>query len=131
MKRYLWSLALVVVCLPSGASSIGLGTLGITLRAGTARSALPSLANARTILNTTHRHREWVTVDVGATPVPAFVVYPQRADKAPVVVISDRNEPGSERVRAIGDQLAAEGFISIMPDAVSGIENARTYATHL
>ncbi len=128
MRRCLWSLALVVVCLPSGASSIALGT---TLHAGTARSALPSVADARTILNTTHRHREWVTVGVGATSIPAFVVYPERADRAPVVVISDRNEPGSERVRAIGDQLAAEGFISIVPDAVGGVGSARTYAMHL
>src|SRR5437879_2351780 len=115
MKRYLAALVLVAVYLSSGASSEG------RLHARAARSVMPSLSNAKTLLNTTTRHREWVNVATVSSPMLAFVVYPERADRAPVVRVTVRNEPASVRARAVADQLAAEGFISVVPDVLTGL----------
>jgi carboxymethylenebutenolidase len=98
-----------------------------------ARSVLPTEANAKTLLDATTRHREWVTVGTAVTATLAFVVYPERADRAPVVLVTAKGESAEARSRAISDQLAAEGFISIMPDATSAVayDAARAYATRL
>jgi hypothetical protein len=58
-------------------------------------SALPDPSTAKLALNSMSRHREWVMAPSEAGGVLAFVVYPERSDKAPVVIIS-------EKVRAIG-----------------------------
>jgi carboxymethylenebutenolidase len=67
------------------------------------------------------RHGEWVTLDAGGGDrVDAFVVYPERADKAPVVLVVHEIFGLSDWVRAVADQLAAEGFIAVAPDLISG-----------
>jgi len=138
MKRRLPMLGIIAAWLAAATSSV------VTV-AGAPRSSLPSRENAKVVLNTTTRHREWVTLPVGSASIGsssmlAFVVYPERTDKAGVVVVSARNEGASEWARAIADQLAAEGFIAIVPDAGSdhGLDEiarrndaARTYATAL
>jgi carboxymethylenebutenolidase len=58
----------------------------------------------------------------------AFVVYPERSDKAPVVVVTARNESGTPLLRAVADQLAAEGFVSIVPDVPAGLDAVVRYA---
>jgi carboxymethylenebutenolidase len=129
MKRRLFLSALIAACMSSGGSSVA------RLNAGGARSVLPTEANAKTLLNATTRHREWVTVTVGTGSVAtlAFVVYPERPDRAPVVLVTARGASAKVRSRAIGDQLAAEGFISITPEATSAVayDAARAYATRL
>src|SRR4249920_1395765 len=77
------------------------------LHAGSARSVLPSRDNAKTLLSATTRHREWVTIGAGAGATLAFVVYPERADNAPVVLVTARGESAGVQARATGDQLAA------------------------
>ena len=63
------------------------------------------------------RHGEWVTIKVGATDsVMAWVVYPERAQKAPVVIAIHENTGLNVWTRSVADQLAAEGFIGIAPD---------------
>jgi carboxymethylenebutenolidase len=47
-------------------------------------------------------------------------VYPERADKAPVVIVIHEIFGMTEWVRATADQLAADGFIAIAPDLLSG-----------
>src|SRR4051812_41354674 len=84
------------------------------VNARAARSVLPTEANAKTLLDATTRHREWVTVGTGVAATLAFVVYPERADRAPVVLVTAKGESAEVRSRAVSDQLAAEGFISIM-----------------
>src|SRR5947209_655365 len=84
-------------------------------------SALPSEAAAKTILNTTRRHREWVSVPAGSASVRAFIVYPERSDKAPAVVLSASKQGASDWIRAVADKAAAEGFIAIVPDVLSGV----------
>lgn len=80
-------------------------------------SALPAETAAKALLNSTHRHREWVSV----ANVRAFIVYPERSDKAPVVVLSAGKQGASDWIRAVADQAAAEGFIAVVPDVLSGM----------
>jgi carboxymethylenebutenolidase len=51
--------------------------------------------------------------------VIAWVVYPERRDKAPVVVVVHEIFGLSTWVRAVADQLAADGFIAIAPDLLT------------
>jgi len=46
-------------------------------------SALPDPSTAKLALNSMSRHREWVMAPSEAGGVLAFVVYPERSDKAP------------------------------------------------
>jgi carboxymethylenebutenolidase len=84
-------------------------------------STLPSEAIAKMVLNSTHRHREWVNVPVGSAGVRAFIVYPERSNNAPVVMVTANQQGASDWIRAVADQVAAEGFIAIVPDVLSGL----------
>lgn len=67
------------------------------------------------------RHGEWVTVATGANDsVRAWVVYPERASKAPVVIVVHEIFGLSTWVRGVADQLAAAGFLAIAPDLLTG-----------
>jgi carboxymethylenebutenolidase len=81
----------------------------------------PSEDSAVARLNASPRHGEWVKVDAGAgDTVGAWVVYPERRDKAPVVVVIHEIFGLTDWIRAVADRLAAEGFIAIAPDLLSG-----------
>ena len=67
--------------------AVVLVALSLSAREGVIGAALPSPDAARAILERTTRHREWVQVTTGFAVVGAFVVYPQRADKAPAVIV--------------------------------------------
>ena len=78
-------------------------------------------ADARTRLNNSPRHGEWVTYTAeGGDRVEAWVVYPERSDAAPVVVVIHESRGLNDWARAVTDQFAAEGFIAIAPDFLSG-----------
>ncbi len=80
---------------------------------------LPTEKNAKAILNSTHRHREWVSVPSGHDTVWAFIVYPERSDKAPIALLSDNSAGASDWIRAVGDSVAAQGYIAVVPDVAS------------
>jgi carboxymethylenebutenolidase len=77
-------------------------------------------ADAQTRLAKSPRHGEWVMVKVGSDSVRAWVVYPQVSTKAPVVVVVHEIFGLSTWIRAVADQLAADGFIAIAPDLLTG-----------
>jgi carboxymethylenebutenolidase len=52
--------------------------------------------------------------------VRAWVVYPERSAKAPVVVVVHEIYGLSTWVRGVADQLAANGYIAIAPDLLTG-----------
>jgi carboxymethylenebutenolidase len=85
------------------------------------RSHLPREAEAKTLLNAFERHREWAHVPVDDAMVPVFIVYPERADKAPAVVVSAGAGVADDWTRAVGDQIAAEGYIAVVADPVRAI----------
>jgi carboxymethylenebutenolidase len=51
--------------------------------------------------------------------VRAWVVYPERQDKAPVVVVIHEIFGLTPWIRSVADQLAADGFIAIAPDLLT------------
>lgn len=66
------------------------------------------------------RHGEYVIVPTGPTgSVRAWIVYPQRPDKAPVIVVVHEIFGLSTWIRGVADQLAADGFIAIAPDLLT------------
>jgi carboxymethylenebutenolidase len=77
---------------------------------------------ARAALESSPRHGEYVDVkiDPGQRPIRAWIVYPERKDKAGVVIVIHEIFGLSDWIRAVADQLAREGFIAIAPDFVSG-----------
>lgn len=67
------------------------------------------------------RHGEWAMIRTGPSDsVRAWVVYPERSTKAPVVVVVHEIFGLSTWIRGVADQLAAEGFIAIAPDLLTG-----------
>ncbi len=56
----------------------------------------------------------------GGDSVTAWVVYPERADAAPVVIVIHEIFGLTDWIRAVADELAAAGFIAIAPDLLSG-----------
>jgi len=83
-------------------------------------SALPAPAEeARTRLTASTRHGEWVMIPAGGDSVRAWIVYPERKTKAPVVVVVHEIFGLTPWVRGVADQLAAEGFIAIAPDLLT------------
>jgi carboxymethylenebutenolidase len=75
---------------------------------------------AKTILNKSPRHQEWVKVTHGSRTVDAFIVYPEVSHKAPVVVLIHEIFGLSDWARSMADDIAAMGYIVIAPDLLSG-----------
>lgn len=67
------------------------------------------------------RHGEWVVVTQGNRQVDAFVVYPEKAEKAMAVVVIHEIFGLTDWVRTVADELAANGYIAIAPDLLSGM----------
>lgn len=83
-------------------------------------ASLPADAdNARARLSASPRHGEWVMIAAGTDSVRAWIVYPERKTRAPVVVVVHEIFGLSPWVRAVVDQLAADGFIAIAPDLLT------------
>lgn len=81
----------------------------------------PSEEQAKAALDKSSRHGEWADVKVaGAAPLRTWVVYPERKDKAGVVIVIHEIYGASDWIRGVADQLAREGFIAVAPDLVSG-----------
>ena len=80
-------------------------------------------ADAKDRLNTSPRHGEFVDVVIpgDATKLRTWVVYPERKDKAGTVLVIHEVYGLSDWIRGVADQLAAEGFIAVAPDLVSGL----------
>lgn len=123
--RSLVSLAVFSACTTSGTNSAADHSDHDTLtpKAGVSvpvSSSLPADAEgARARLSSSPRHGEWVMIPAGADSVRAWIVYPERKTKAPVVVVVHEIFGLSPWVRAVADQLAADGFIAIAPDLLT------------
>ena len=85
-------------------------------------SALPAGANeAEARLDASPRHAEWAMIRVGNNDsVRVWLVYPERSTKAPVVVVVHEIFGLSTWIRAVADQFAADGFIAVAPDFLTG-----------
>ena len=93
----------------------------VTTTTTTTTAVPPSATDAGQRLAQSTRHGEWAMVRVGANDsVRAWVVYPERRTKAPVVIVIHEIFGLSTWVRAMADQVAADGFIAIAPDLLTG-----------
>jgi len=83
----------------------------------------PSEEQAKAALEQSPRHGEYVDVKLpsGGTPIRTWIVYPERKDKAGVVILIHEIYGLSDWIRGVADQLAREGFITVAPDLISGL----------
>ena len=79
--------------------------------------------DAKAALNSSPRHGEYVDIAVpgDATKIRTWVSYPESKTKAGAVLIIHEIYGLSDWIRGVADQLAAEGFIAVAPDLVSGL----------
>jgi carboxymethylenebutenolidase len=101
-----------------------LATLFVLLFAGISAAAVPPDASgAKEALEKSPRHGEWVDVKAEQydKPLKCYIVYPETKEKAPVVIVIHEIFGLSDWVRSVADELAADGFIAIAPDMLSGM----------
>lgn len=114
-----WMMAGVMALCFSGvmmvAGDVSAGPEGKTLVPAAGDTAMAALMNSP-------RHGEWVDVPMGKgeAPVRTWVVYPERAGLAPVVVVIHEIFGLTDWIRAVADALAAEGYVAVAPDLLSG-----------
>ena len=104
--------------------------LPLVLWGAAAAQTIPLPADAEAALdalNNSPRHGEWIDVGEGRSgtnrwgdTIRSWIVYPERATRAPVVVVIHEIFGLTDWIRAVADQFAAEGFIAIAPDLLSG-----------
>lgn len=75
---------------------------------------------AKQKLEKSPRHQEWVKIPEGKRNLTAFIVYPETRGKAPVIVMVHEIFGMTDWVRSMADDLAAQGYIVIVPDLLSG-----------
>jgi len=76
---------------------------------------------ARAKVEKSPRHREWVTIKHDNRAVETFVVYPERKDKTPVVLVIHEIFGMTDWVEDMADTLAEAGYIAVAPDLLSGM----------
>lgn len=76
---------------------------------------------AKAKLEKSPRHQEWVKVSHDKREVSCFIVYPEVKDKATAVVVIHEIFGMTDWVRSVADELAANGYIAIAPDLLSGM----------
>jgi carboxymethylenebutenolidase len=103
-------------------SASGAAGASATGRSAASDTALPAGAlDVAARLARSPRHGEWAMIRTGPSDsVKAWVVYPERSTKAPVVVVVHEIFGLSTWVRGVADQLAADGYIAIAPDLLTG-----------
>jgi carboxymethylenebutenolidase len=67
------------------------------------------------------RHLEWITVSHDKRDVKCLIGFPERKDKAPVVLVIHEIFGHTDWVQSVVDDLAAAGYIAIAPDLLSGM----------
>lgn len=93
------------------------------LSAWSAEDSIPAGEDgAKAALERSPRHHEWVKIAVSGMDLKlnTFVAYPERKDKAPVVIVIHEVYGLTDWIRGVADQLAAAGFIAVAPDLLSG-----------
>ena len=76
---------------------------------------------AKAKLEQSERHREYVPVKHDGRTINTLVIYPEAKDKAPVVVLIHEIFGLTDWMKLQADELAAQGYIVLAPDLVSGL----------
>lgn len=81
----------------------------------------PDAEHAAARLDASPRHGQWIMIPTArGDSLRAWIVYPERSTKAPVVIVIHEIFGMSTWIRAVTDQLAKEGYIAIAPDLING-----------
>jgi carboxymethylenebutenolidase len=107
----------------SGQAPAAPAAAAVPLPPRTGTDALPAAEEqAAEALQKSPRHGEWADIKVPGSQqtVRAWVVYPERKEKAPVAIVIQEIFGLTDWIRAVADQLARDGFIAIAPDLLSG-----------
>ena len=93
-----------------------------TLPAAAADLLPPSEAGAKAYLESSPRHHEWVSIALpdSERKISTFIAFPERKEKAPVVIVIQEVYGLTDWIRAVVDSLAAAGFIAMAPDFLTG-----------
>jgi len=75
---------------------------------------------AKTRLEASPRHHEYVALHHGSRTLQAFVVYPEVKEKATTVILIHEIFGLTDWAKEMADELAAQGFIVVAPDLLSG-----------
>jgi carboxymethylenebutenolidase len=75
---------------------------------------------AKARLDKSPRHHEYVSLKHGGRTLQAFVAYPEVEQKAPVVILIHEIFGLTDWAKEMADEIAAEGYIVIAPDLLSG-----------
>lgn len=76
----------------------------------------------KTELEESPRHGEWVKVTAANERViNAFIVYPEVKEPATSIIVIHEIFGLTDWIRLVADRLAAEGFVAICPDLLSGM----------
>lgn len=78
---------------------------------------------AKAVLESSPRHGEWVDIAYEGSefPIRTWVVYPEKKEKAGVVIIIHEIYGVSDWIRAVADQVAKDGYLAVAPDLISGM----------
>ena len=125
MKIRVLALALAVTSLTAGGRTVlgehasHIGMHAVHGGAVASAFALPTAANTRTLLEGAVHTSEFVDVPGDGAQRRAYVSYPDRPDKAPVLVVTT-GEGMSDFARAMAFQASRGGFIGIAHDNDNG-----------
>ena len=89
--------------------------------AGLLAANAPAQDWAKAKLEKSTRHGEFVKVKHDSREVESFISYPEVKDKATAVVVIHEIFGLSDWAREMTDELAAEGYIAIAPDLLTGL----------
>jgi carboxymethylenebutenolidase len=131
MKRLICSTAALLLLVGCAGAPPGIGAgahdhpphaAGAATAGSAVDATLPAgAAEASARIAQSPRHAEWAMVDAGGgDSVRVWLVYPERADPAPVVLVVHEIFGLTHWIRAVADQLAADGFIAVAPDLLTG-----------
>jgi len=84
---------------------------------------LPDAKDAKAVLSASliHHHPQWIDVPFGASIIRTFVIYPDLSGRLPIAVVTEQNQAMSDWARAVGTEIVKEGFITVVPDVLSGL----------
>jgi carboxymethylenebutenolidase len=119
MKRanLAWNLGVLITV------GVGAAVLAQTPAAPARQEALPpSDTQAAAAVAASPRHGEYVDIAVPGrdAPLKTWVVYPERKENAPAVIVIHEIYGLTDWIRGVADQLARDGFIALAADLLSG-----------
>ena len=92
-----------------------------------AQDAPPSSETAEEALENSPRHGEYVEIPLPGsdTTIYTWVVYPERPDKAPIILVIHEIFGMTPWANSVADAFAKEGFIALAPDMISGKDKSK------